>query len=89
MKDKETKSPEPEDVSLARAIQPEARADAGNGGGAAGGPNGPPFQVALTRPDSVLTLDHAFWERSVIARKRSRLIAILRSLIAFSAVIRT
>src|SRR4030095_5115226 len=58
---KETKSPDPEDTSLAKAVQPATRDNGGVNGGGAGGPSGPPFQVALSRPESVLTPDHAFW----------------------------
>jgi hypothetical protein len=61
MKDKETKSHEPGEAELATTVHAEGHHIGDHhDGGRAGGPNGPPFKVALSRPESVLTSDHAF-----------------------------
>lgn len=59
MKEKETQTQQPEEIRLAPTTT--ATTDGHADGGVPGGPNGPPIQVALTRPDSVLTPDHALW----------------------------
>ena len=65
MKDKETQTHQPKQTKLAEdtklAQTTSVTTDGRDDGGVPGGPNGPPIQVALTRPDSVLTADHAFW----------------------------
>lgn len=61
MTDQEKKSRKPDDTELAKAVELGSNTDDQTNGGPVGAQKGPKFRVALSRPESVLTPDHAFW----------------------------